>query len=280
MKINIYHLIYMLIGRIDHFLTLWDFLNRRFFMNLDEEHCTMFIRLKIDLIKYYLVISYKTKNKTKLFEFFTKYSKDILSFGSGNIYNSINTMNGGSTGNMGNSNVNIMNGSNPSTGNNNNSMGHSTGTINDMGFDNIVTSSSSSSSSSSSQHFNNVVGILDGCENDLRKWYVLPYLENPEHDREFMVFFSTPWQDNLKLVLFNYMTVVLRSAPAPRLLLIDKWFRSETQMELRKAIESSMSKIKAYESLMDSMHNRIEGRIDQIYDHFIISFHVSLKFAS
>ena len=235
----------------------------------------MFVRLKIDLIKYYLVKSYKTKNKAKLFEFFTKYSKEVLSFGNGNTYNSNSVS--GSTGSMGSSNVNMINGANPSIGNNSNSMGNPTGTVNDMGFDNIGTSSSPSSSSSSSQYFNNVIGVVDGCENDLRKWYVLPYLENPENDREFMVFFSTPWQDNLKSVLFNYMTVILRSAPAPRLLLIDKWFRSETQMEIRKAMESNMSKIKAYETLMDSMHDRIEGRTDQIFNHFIISFHVSLK---
>ena len=178
----------------------------------------MFVRLKLDLIKYYFVKCFR-KNKPKLIEFFTKYTKEILSFGSGNML--AGSGSNGGTGSMGNTNslnVNVSIGTHSSLGSNiqiGGVMSSPPGAVSDAGFDNSAASSSSSSSSSSSLqsssasfHLNNWGHINGGCENDLRRWYVLPYLENPENDREFMVFFSQSWQDSLKSVLFNYITVV------------------------------------------------------------------------
>ena len=152
-----------------------------------------------DLIKYYLVACHKAKNKAKLTEFFTNYSKEILTR-------------------------------------------------------------------------NASLADPTSYAEELRKWYILPYLENPADDKDFYIYFSQKWLDNLKsgticaitslcmilqsacyiftlsiksickcltatksfhVALFNYITIVLRSAPAPRLLLIDKWFRSDTQVNIR-----------------------------------------------
>lgn len=171
---------YLHTGGIDHFISLWDFLNKRFFLHLDQEHCDMFAKMKSDLIKYYLVACVRSKNKTKLIEFFTNFSRDILS----------------------------------------------------GGFES---------------------------NNDLRKWYVLPYLDNPDHDKEFMMYFTPKWLDNLKTALFNYITLVLRSAPPPRLLLIDRWFRSESQLELRKSIENSACRLDACSNIIDTFQERVCG---------------------
>lgn len=95
------------------------------------------------------------------------------------------------------------------------------------------------------------------CELDLRRWYVLPYLENPDADKEFAVYFTPRWLDNLRTVLFNYISLVLRSAPPPRLLLLERWFRSETQLEVRTALESARGKIEACGDVIDSLQDRI-----------------------
>ena len=221
----------------------------------------MFVRLKMDLVKYYLVTCFKAKNKVKLMEFFTKYSKEILSYGSVKVL-SCNGANNSTAykGNNNGSNVGMMNGVNSTLSNSTNTGmmgGNNTGGIGDVALD---------SNGSSFIHNNHANSIFDGSENDLRKWYVLPYLEHPANDREFMVYFSSTWLDNLKTVLFNYITIVLRSAPAPRLLLIDKWFRSETQMDIRRKIESNTSKIVAYEKAMGLMHAKIEGVLIIMYD--------------
>ena len=104
------------------------------------------------------------------------------------------------------------------------------------------------------------------CELDLRRWYVLPYLENPDSDKEFAVYFTSRWLDNLRTVLFNYISLVLRSAPPPRLLLLERWFRSETQFEVRTALESAGAKIEACGDVIDALQDRIAHLHDVLSD--------------
>lgn len=179
-------------GNIDQFLILWDFLQKRFFIHLDQEHVKMFYQIKSDLIKYYLVICVKLKNKSKISDFFSCYSNEILSA-------------------------------------------------------------------------NN--------KSDLRNWYVLPYLENPDKDKDFNVYFSLKWTENLKTVLFNYISLVLRYTPPPRLLLLERWFRSETQQEIRSSLEISTSKIDAYEEAVDRFqirNSKMYNLIKKLFDFITI----------
>ena len=182
---------YLNTGAIENFISLWDFLNKRFFLHLDQEHCKMFATMKSELIIYYIVACVKAKNKAKLSEFFSTFSHEILS---------------------------------------------------------------------------------SNCELDLRKWYVIPYLENPDSDKEFAVYFTPRWLDNLRTVLFNYISTVLRSAPPPRLLLLERWFRSETQFEIRTALESSTAKIEACGDVIESLYERIATLHGALADlmHFVI----------
>jgi len=85
----------------------------------------------------------------------------------------------------------------------------------------------------------------------LRSWFVLPYLEEPEKDPEFAAYFTSAWSDMLKTTLQNFLSVVLSSAPPPKLLLLEKWFRSEAQQEIRAELKLSAKKI-------DSLIHRVE----------------------
>jgi hypothetical protein len=92
---------------------------------------------------------------------------------------------------------------------------------------------------------------------NFRSWFVLPYIDEPEKDTEFSAYFGQRWSDLLKVTLHNFLSVVLSSAPPPKLLLIEKWFRSEAQQEIRAQLKLSSKKI-------DSLIGRIEQQEDRL----------------
>lgn len=114
-----------------------DFLNKRFFLHLDQEHIVLLSNVKSDLIKFYLVNAIKKNNKEKIAEFFGKYSHEIIS-----------------------------------------------------------------------ESGDSATG--------LRSWYVLPYMEEPEKDPEFSVYFTTKWSDMLRVTLNNFLSTILLNAPPPK----------------------------------------------------------------
>lgn len=166
---------------IEHFISLWDFLNKRFFFHLDGEHLNMCGVLKSDLLKYYLVNAVKTKSKEKVTEFFSMYSHEILAESGSSI------------------------------------------------------------------------------PGNLRGWFVLPYMDEPDKDPEFNVFFSTRWADLLKVTLHNFLSVVLSTAPPPKLLLLERWFRSEAQQEIRSQLKLSSHKIDSLLSRLEKNEERMQA---------------------
>ena len=184
---------------VEHFITFWDFLNKRFFFHLDSEHLNLSGILKTDLIKYYLVYCIKTKNKDKITEFFTLYSHEILAEG-GN--------------------------------------------------------------------------FIPG---NLRNWFVLPYIDEPEKDIEFSSYFTTRWAELLKITLHNFLSVVISSSPPPKLLLLEKWYRSEAQQEIRsqlkqsaKKIDNLLEKIELQEHRLQSLREVIKILSSLLYQIIII----------
>lgn len=61
------------------FIDLWDFLNKRFFMHLDQENLLLLDNMKSDLIKFYLVNLVNHHKKKEMTQFFETYSHDIIS---------------------------------------------------------------------------------------------------------------------------------------------------------------------------------------------------------
>lgn len=79
----------------------------------------------------------------------------------------------------------------------------------------------------------------DTIAGSLRAWFVLPYMEDPERDPEFSVYFTVRWADSLRLTVSNFLSIVIHSAPPPKLVLLEKWFRSEAQQELRAELKQT-----------------------------------------
>ena len=167
---------------IEQFINLWDFLSKRFFSHLDQEHLMLSGILKSDLLKFYLANAFKQKNKERVSEFFSMYSHEILAESS------------------------------------------------------------------------------DQIAGGLRGWFVLPYMEEPEKDPEFSAFFTSGWADSLRTTLSNFLSIVLRTAPPPKLLLLEKWFRSEAQQEIRSQLKMSALRVDVLLARLE----RSEERLSQL----------------
>jgi hypothetical protein len=103
------------------------------------------------------------------------------------------------------------------------------------------------------QHYSHEI-LSESCpltSGNLRHWYTLPYVDEPEKDNEFSVYFSTRWMELLRITLHNFLTIVFATATPPKLLLLEKWFRTDKQLELR-------SQLKLLNDKMDLIINRFE----------------------
>jgi hypothetical protein len=93
--------------------------------------------------------------------------------------------------------------------------------------------------------------------NDLKGWYALPYIEEPEKDKDFATYFTNKWMESLKITTHNFLSLVLHTAPLPKLLLVDRWFRSEAQQELRSQLDLSANKINTLISKLEENEKRL-----------------------
>jgi hypothetical protein len=99
---------------------------------------------------------------------------------------------------------------------------------------------------------------------NLRGWFVLPYMDEPEKDGEFSVYFSNRWAELLRITLQNFLSVVLSTAPAPKLLILEKWFRSEAQQEIRTQLKLSAKKIDALIDRIETYEVRLQALRDAV----------------
>jgi hypothetical protein len=63
---------------IEEFLSLWDFLSRRFFLHLDSDYINYSSLLKSDLLKFYLVTAKRASRKDKISDLFSAFSHEFL----------------------------------------------------------------------------------------------------------------------------------------------------------------------------------------------------------
>ena len=199
------------------FISMWDFLNSRFFIHLDQENIEVVRNFKLDLIRYYLVRCYSSGHREKILEFFSKHSDQILS--------------AESAAGMGTGNGAPLHGGGGG-----------------LALTTAASSSSSSSSSPSSTSLSMVEGgsMTGGSVNvgisSFRGWYVLPYMEQPERDPDFAPYFTPAFGEILRNGIQNYLSMVLRTCAPPKLLLMEKWFRSEKQKQSRDQLKNVLKR--------------------------------------
>lgn len=164
---------------VDSFITLWDFMSKRFFFHLDAEYLQYSSALKSDLLKYYLINAVKNARKDKLAEFFSSYSHEILA---------------------------------------------------ESG---------------------------DFIAGNLRSWFILPYLDEPDKDPEFAVYFTSRWAEALKSTMGNFLSLVLQSAPPPKILLLEKWFHADAQQEVRQQLALASKKVECLLTRLEKNEDRL-----------------------
>lgn len=109
--------------------------------------------------------------------------------------------------------------------------------------------------------------------NGMRQWFILPYLEDPEKDPEFSLYFSTRWAELMKITLHNFLSVVISSAPPPKILVLEKWFRNDSQQELRNQLKIQTKRneilINKFENLTEHVNDLreiVKTLINQLSD--------------
>ena len=94
---------------------------------------------------------------------------------------------------------------------------------------------------------------------NLRHWYTLPYVDEPEKDNEFSVYFSTRWMELLRITLHNFLTIVFASSSPPKLLLLEKWFRTDKQLEMRSQLKLLNDKIELILTRFEKYEDRLQN---------------------
>ena len=112
--------------------------------------------------------------------------------------------------------------------------------------------------------------------------YVIPYLDEPEKDPEFAVYFTTKWSDSLRNALNNFLSVVLANAPPPKLMLLDRWYQSESQQLIRKQLKSLMQENEKLRQTIEGRDRRIEKLHKSLLDlsKYIVDLHINNKLIS
>ena len=90
---------------------------------------------------------------------------------------------------------------------------------------------------------------------DWEEWFQLPFLRNPAQDPRFAPFFTTQWRDTLRTSLSNFLSLIFRNIPVPRLLAFNL-----QQIQLNKqesALQAKMARIEQLESELSQSKERI-----------------------
>ena len=72
-----------------------------------------------------------------------------------------------------------------------------------------------------------------------REWFAMPHLPEPHKDPLFRVYFTQKWHDAFVGSLRNFLATVFATAPPPKLLLLQKWHRSSAMNALRSELFAS-----------------------------------------
>lgn len=85
------------------------------------------------------------------------------------------------------------------------------------------------------------------------------YLDKPEKDPEFAMYFTASWMDSLRCTLNNFLSIVLSNAPPPKLMLLERWFRSDVQSDVRNQLKMALNENELLLTKAEGMFKRIDS---------------------
>ncbi|KAG7383805.1 WD repeat-containing protein 91 [Phytophthora pseudosyringae] len=98
------------------------------------------------------------------------------------------------------------------------------------------------------------------------RWFILPYIEHPENDAYFQVFFSQPWLEAFVTSFRNFLSLVFRNLPLPKLLAFQLARLEEPTLKLRlKVSQSEATRLRLYNSEATTKIKKLEEAGRQLH---------------
>eukprot|EP00614_Pseudopedinella_elastica_P003549 CAMPEP_0172600194 /NCGR_PEP_ID=MMETSP1068-20121228/20339_1 /TAXON_ID=35684 /ORGANISM="Pseudopedinella elastica, Strain CCMP716" /LENGTH=408 /DNA_ID=CAMNT_0013400741 /DNA_START=113 /DNA_END=1339 /DNA_ORIENTATION=+ len=97
-------------------------------------------------------------------------------------------------------------------------------------------------------------------------WFALAYLTDPAADAAFAPFFNPNWAAQVHLALGNFLGLIFRSAPLPKLLMLERWQRSETQRNLRRDMATLVGHGETLERRARNAENEVAWLLGSVRD--------------
>ncbi|KAI9986009.1 hypothetical protein PInf_024806 [Phytophthora infestans] len=98
------------------------------------------------------------------------------------------------------------------------------------------------------------------------RWFILPYIERPESDAYFQVFFSQAWLEAFVTSFRNFLSLVFRSLPLPKLLAFQLARLEEPTLKVRlKVSQSEATRLRLYNSEATAKINKLEEAGRQLH---------------
>lgn len=97
-------------------------------------------------------------------------------------------------------------------------------------------------------------------------WFALPYLQDPKNDPAFRLYFTPKWQAHVQLSLTNFLSLIFRATPFPKLLLLEKWHHARTQHFLRRYLAHQLRKLLVLRRQLDHANHTIAQLLDTTRD--------------
>jgi len=98
------------------------------------------------------------------------------------------------------------------------------------------------------------------------RWFILPYIERPESDAYFQVFFGQPWLEAFVTSFRNFLSLVFRNLPMPKLLAFQLARLVEPTLKLRlKVSQSEATRLRLYNSEAAAKIKKLEEAGRQLH---------------
>lgn len=98
------------------------------------------------------------------------------------------------------------------------------------------------------------------------RWFILPYIEHPETDAYFQVFFGQPWLEAFVTSFRNFLSLVFRNLPLPKILAFQLARLEEPTLKLRlKVSQSEATRLRLYNSEATAKIKKLEEAGRQLH---------------
>ncbi|CEG35528.1 Uncharacterized conserved protein [Plasmopara halstedii] len=114
---------------------------------------------------------------------------------------------------------------------------------------------------------NTSVAVQSNGAHSWSRWFILPYIEHPESDAYFQVFFGQSWLEAFVSSFRNFLSLVFRNLPLPKLLAFQLARLEEPTLKLRlKVSQSEAARLGSYNNEATAKIRKLEAAGRQLHE--------------